>query len=163
MTDAAFQRCINPECLTTFAIDDVRVTCDRCGSLLDIAYDWSRISVPKSLSFFEHRWATKGFVNEGRLDFSGVWRFRDIALDHSRKPAIPELLNARDRVDEVAVFVVGRRDTQRPGIQGRLDLNDDEQDGKERRDQDVAGKTVGHLLLNIAGSQGPLEAQAGPM
>ena len=34
--------------------------------------------MPKSLSFFEHRWATKGSRGEGRLDFSGVWRFREL-------------------------------------------------------------------------------------
>lgn len=51
--------------------------CTKCGSLLDIAYDWSRVAVPKSLSFFEHRWATRG-LHDGRLDFSGVWRFREL-------------------------------------------------------------------------------------
>src|SRR5436190_6736885 len=88
MSDVAFQRCINPDCATKFAIDEIRVTCVRCGSLLDIAYDWSRIPVPKSLSFFEHRWATKGFVNEGRLDFSGVWRFRELMPFYRREDEI---------------------------------------------------------------------------
>jgi threonine synthase len=88
MTDRAFQQCINPECASTFAIDDSRVSCARCGSLLDIAYDWSRIPVPKSLSFFEHRWATKGFVDEGRLDFSGVWRFRELMPFYGREDDI---------------------------------------------------------------------------
>jgi threonine synthase len=34
--------------------------------------------VPKSLSFFEGRWATKRTGVAGRLDFSGVWRFREL-------------------------------------------------------------------------------------
>lgn len=78
MNSAAFQQCINPDCLAKFGIDEVHVACTKCGSLLDINYDWSRLPVPKSLSFFEHRWATKGTEHEGKLDFSGVWRFREL-------------------------------------------------------------------------------------
>src|SRR4051794_35222989 len=78
MNTAAFQQCINPACLTTYAIDEVKVACTKCGQLLDIKYDWSKVAVPKSLSFFEHRWSTKGTEEEGRLDFSGVWRFREL-------------------------------------------------------------------------------------
>jgi len=78
MTEAAFQQCINPACAATCAVRDVKVACDGCGSLLDIRYDWSRLPVPRSLSFFEHRWNTKGTQDQGRLDFSGVWRFREL-------------------------------------------------------------------------------------
>ncbi|WP_428939277.1 threonine synthase [Fontivita pretiosa] len=78
MTDAAFQQCINPSCRATYAIADVKVSCTRCGSLLDVCYDWKRLPVPKSMAFFEHRWATKGTGGEGKLDFSGVWRFREL-------------------------------------------------------------------------------------
>jgi threonine synthase len=78
MTEAAFQQCINPACRATYAVEDVRVSCGKCNSLLDIKYDWSKLPVPKSLSFFEHRWSTKGTGTEGRLDFSGVWRFREL-------------------------------------------------------------------------------------
>ena len=78
MTDAAFQQCINPACASTYAVEDVRVSCGKCGSLLDIKYDWSKLPVPKNLNFFEHRWSTKGTGTEGRLDFSGVWRFREL-------------------------------------------------------------------------------------
>ena len=78
MTEPAFQQCINPSCASTYAIDEVKVACDRCGSLLDIRYDWPRLPVPRSLSFFEHRWNTKGISTQGRLDFSGVWRFREL-------------------------------------------------------------------------------------
>src|SRR5947199_1954395 len=72
------QECINPDCAATYAIDEVKVACTKCGSLLDIKYDWAKLPVPKSLSFFEHRWATKGIRGEGHLDFSGVWRFREL-------------------------------------------------------------------------------------
>jgi threonine synthase len=78
MNDAASQKCINPDCGATYGIEEVHVECKRCGSLLDIAYDWSKLPVPKSLTFFEHRWATKGTGVEGRNDFSGVWRFREL-------------------------------------------------------------------------------------
>ena len=52
-TDAAFQQCINPDCAATYAIGEVQVACTKCGSLLDIRYDWSRLPVPRSLGFFE--------------------------------------------------------------------------------------------------------------
>lgn len=78
MSDRAFQQCINPACAATFGTNEVHVACPKCGSLLDIKYDWDRLPVPKSLEFFEHRWATKGTQTSGRLDFSGVWRFREL-------------------------------------------------------------------------------------
>src|SRR5205085_10000839 len=76
--DAAHQQCINPSCNATYGVDEVRVACTKCGGLLDIRYDWAKLPVPKSLSFFEHRWSTKGTGAEGRADFSGVWRFREL-------------------------------------------------------------------------------------
>ena len=78
MTDRAFQQCINPACAATFGVEEVHVACPKCGALLDIKYDWNRLPVPRSLAYFEHRWATKGTEVEGRLDFSGVWRFREM-------------------------------------------------------------------------------------
>src|SRR3954470_3879911 len=78
MQDAAHQQCISPSCGAQFPVDDIRVACGQCGSLLDIKYDWSRQPIPKSLTFFEHRWSTKGTGIEGQLDFSGVWRFREL-------------------------------------------------------------------------------------
>ena len=78
MTDRAFQQCLNPACAATYGVDEVHVACPKCGSLLDIKYDWDRLPVPRSLQFFEHRWATKGTDVDGRLDFSGVWRFREL-------------------------------------------------------------------------------------
>ena len=43
-----------------------------------LRYEWNRLPVPRSLTFFEHRWSTKGRGVEGRLDFTGVWRFREL-------------------------------------------------------------------------------------
>ncbi|MFP4145465.1 MAG: threonine synthase [Phycisphaeraceae bacterium] len=81
--NAAFQQCIDPDCGATFSVDEVHVSCPNCAakglqSLLDIRYDWSQLRAPGSLSFFEPRWMTKGERGEGRLDFSGVWRFREL-------------------------------------------------------------------------------------
>ena len=74
----AFQQCINPDCRATYGVDEVHVSCAKCNSLLDINYDWSKANPPKSLTFFEKRWATKGLATQGRIDFSGVWRFREL-------------------------------------------------------------------------------------
>jgi len=81
--EVAFQQCMDPDCRSTFGVEEVHVNCPACSkkgksSLLDIAYDWSRLPVPKSLNFFEHRWSTKGAGIQGALDFSGVWRFREL-------------------------------------------------------------------------------------
>ena len=83
-----FQQCINPACNATYALEDVRVACAKCSSLLDVRYDWSRLPVPKSLSFFEHRWSTKGTETEGKIDFSGVWRFRELLPFYRREEDI---------------------------------------------------------------------------
>lgn len=78
MTERAFQQCINPACAATYPIAQVHVACPKCRSLLDIRYDWDRLPVPRGLGYFEHRWSTKGSGVQGRLDFSGVWRFREM-------------------------------------------------------------------------------------
>lgn len=77
MSDHAYQQCINPDCQATFAIDEVHIQCPTCDALLDIKYDWNRLPRPM-WEIFEHRWMTKGEQNHGRLDFSGVWRFREL-------------------------------------------------------------------------------------
>ena len=74
----AHQQCINPDCAATFDIGQVLFSCDKCGSLLDVLYDWDQVEVPRDLSFFETRWGTRGLAGEGLLDFSGVWRFREL-------------------------------------------------------------------------------------
>jgi threonine synthase len=73
-TDVAYQRCIQPSCAATYGVDEVRTSCDACGSLLDVDYDWDALPVPKSLSFFEQKWSRR----HEPLCHSGVWRFRDL-------------------------------------------------------------------------------------
>jgi len=99
MTDKAFQICINPDCRATYGIDQVLFACPRCEAMLDIGYDWERIAVPRSLEFFEHRWATKGYSSEGKLDFSGVWRFREL-LPFAPNEAIVTIGEGRTLLEE---------------------------------------------------------------
>jgi threonine synthase len=70
----ALQRCIAPLCRATYDVSEVLTSCPDCGSLLDIEYDWDRLPIPKSLQAFETRWGNR----RNPLDFSGVWRFRDL-------------------------------------------------------------------------------------
>lgn len=72
--ETAYQQCLNPDCCATFSVSQVLTACDQCGSLLDIAYDWDSIAVPRSLAEFESRWAER--LNP--LNLSGVWRFREL-------------------------------------------------------------------------------------
>jgi threonine synthase len=74
MTDLVYQRCIHPHCGGTADLSDTRFQCPKCGGLLDVAYDWNRLPVPKSFKHFEAKWANR----TDPLDFSGVWRFRDM-------------------------------------------------------------------------------------
>jgi len=77
MPDHTFQKCIHPDCGSTFDVLEVHVSCPACGSLLDVKYDWDRLHRP-NWEVFEHRWMTKGEHIKGALDFSGVWRFREL-------------------------------------------------------------------------------------
>ncbi len=70
----AYQKCINPKCAATYDVMQTLFECPKCGDLLDIRYEWDKVEVPAKLSDFGKRWATR--LN--RLDFSGVWRFREM-------------------------------------------------------------------------------------
>jgi len=74
VSEVAFQRCIHPHCGTTVDLADTAFQCPKCGGLLDVAYDWDRLPVPPSLKHFESKWANRN----DPLDFSGVWRFREL-------------------------------------------------------------------------------------
>jgi threonine synthase len=73
-TDLAYQCCILPSCAATYDVGEVRTSCDRCGGLLDVLYDWDALPVPKSLATFEQQWSRR----HDPLSFSGVWRFREL-------------------------------------------------------------------------------------
>ncbi|MCS6866768.1 MAG: threonine synthase [Gemmataceae bacterium] len=74
MYDVAYQKCIHPTCAATVAVADTSFTCPRCGGLLDVAYEWDRVPVPSSLRHFETKWSDRHHP----LNFSGVWRFREL-------------------------------------------------------------------------------------
>ncbi|NJL30790.1 MAG: threonine synthase [Phycisphaerales bacterium] len=96
----AFQQCIHPDCGAKYSVKDVLVSCPQCGSLLDIHYDWLHMAAPKSLSFFEHRWNTKGAQGTGALDFSGVWRFRELLAFYDSEADIVTVGEGRTNLQE---------------------------------------------------------------
>ncbi len=69
--ETAFQRCANPSCASTFGITEALHGCPDCGALLDVAYEWDRIELPKKLA--EIPGAPDGASPLARS--SGVWRF----------------------------------------------------------------------------------------
>src|SRR5260370_39718232 len=101
--DAVYQRCIHPDCDGTRAVDDTSFVCPRCGSLLDVAYDWQRLRPPKSLRDFEANWARR----DDPLCLSGVWRFRDLLpfADRDKVLTIGEGQTILQRADAVAAYV----------------------------------------------------------
>ena len=113
MTERAFQQCINPDCGTTYGVDETKVSCTRCGSLLDIRYDWSRLPVPRSLREFEGRWATKGTEAAGRADFSGVWRFRELMPFYRTEADIVTIGEGRTQLQDATLLA--RQMGMKPG------------------------------------------------
>ncbi|PQO47829.1 threonine synthase [Blastopirellula marina] len=102
-TPAAFQRCISPECGHTYDLSQTLVACPECGDLLDIAYDWDRLSPPKTWKDIEANWAKR----TNPLNFSGVWRFRSLfpfAKDE-QIVTVGEGQTLLQQADEVAKFV----------------------------------------------------------
>ncbi|MGA2265609.1 MAG: threonine synthase [Phycisphaerae bacterium] len=102
-SEKTFQQCINAACRTTFGVREVLVACPKCGDLLDVAYDWSRVRVPKKLSAFQKRWASRN----NRLDFSGVWRFRELLdfCDDELKVTLGEGQTILQQNDALANYV----------------------------------------------------------
>jgi threonine synthase len=103
VSDAAFQRCIDPRCRSTASVDDVAFTCAKCGGLLDVAYDWDRARPPSGLQEFEAKWSDRS----NPLSFSGVWRFRELLpfAPADRIMTIGEGQTILQRADIVAPFV----------------------------------------------------------
>jgi threonine synthase len=70
---------------------------------LDVAYDWDRLPVPKSLKEFEKKWSNR----TNKLDFSGVWRFREL-LPFARPEQIMTIGEGQTILlpsDQVATYV----------------------------------------------------------
>ena len=103
--NTAYQQCIHPDCNATFSVEETHVSCPACAkvgrqSLLDIRYDWMRVAVPKSFGFFEHRWMTKGESESGALDFSGVWRFRELMQFYRKESDIVTVGEGRTNLQQ---------------------------------------------------------------
>ena len=74
MSDVAYQECINPACRARADIQDQTFACPQCGGLMDVSYEWKLIPVPRRMKDFAKRWGQR----HERLNFSGVWRFREL-------------------------------------------------------------------------------------
>jgi threonine synthase len=103
MSNAVYQRCIHPGCAATLPLDATAFRCPRCGSLLDVAYDWDRLRPPRSLREFEAKWARR----TDPLAFSGVWRFRELLPFARPEQAVTvgEGQTVLQRADAVAGYV----------------------------------------------------------
>lgn len=100
---AAFQKCINPSCAAEFDCAESFFKCPKCGELLDIQYNWNKIAVPKKISDFAKRWTTRS----APLDFSGVWRFRNLLnfCPDEFKVTVGEGQTILQKNDSVAAYV----------------------------------------------------------
>lgn len=116
-TDLACQRCINPACHATYDLSRVRTSCERCGELVDISYDWDRIPVPSRLSDFEAMWSQR----HNPVRFSGVWRFHELLpfAPQDRVVTVGEgqtLLQQADAVGQYVGMDAGRLHLQYEGM-----------------------------------------------
>jgi threonine synthase len=103
LSDFAYQQCISPGCGATYGVEEVRVSCARCGELLDVVYDWDRAQAPSSLASFEQMWARR----HEPLRFSGVWRFHEL-LPFARPDEVVSVGEGQtllQRADSVARYV----------------------------------------------------------
>ena len=117
ISNTAFQKCINPDCGAQFDCGQALFKCPTCGELLDAQYDWNKMKVPGKLKDFAGSWANRS----DPLDFSGVWRFRDLLnfCDDKYKITIGEgqtILQQNDAVAEYADVKPGRLYLQYEGL-----------------------------------------------
>jgi threonine synthase len=116
----ARQQCLNPDCAASFDVGHILTACPDCGELLDIAYDWDA-AFPKALrgwSHFDQRGATVGprvaagdtGATESMLDFSGVWRFREL---------LPFWMHAPGGASDIVTLGEGRTNLQRADALGK--------------------------------------------
>jgi len=103
MSDFVCQRCINPDCGVTCAVEETSFVCPKCGGLLDVSYDWDRLQPPRSLRDFEAKWSER----HNPLSFSGVWRFHELLpfAPPNKVMTIGEGQTILQRSDAVAGYV----------------------------------------------------------
>ena len=117
LSDLAYQQCINPACRATFSVDQAQFACPECGDLLDVVYDWDRLPVPRRLSEFEAKWSHR----LDPLNFSGVWRFRELLPFAPREMIVTigegqTLLQTADKVGQYVGMAPGRLRLQYEGM-----------------------------------------------
>jgi threonine synthase len=103
LNDFAFQKCVSPACGAQYDPGEVVNSCRKCGSLLDIEYEWDRVPVPKRLKDFEAFWSERNDPTR----FSGIWRFQEL-LPFSTKEGIVTVGEGQtllQRSDPVAGYV----------------------------------------------------------
>ena len=115
--DIAYQKCIRKSCGAEFDIREVHIACPKCGDLLDARYRWDRVDVPTSLAALEDRWRER----RDPLNFSGVWRFRELLPFAGRDDIITlgegqTILQQADLVAEYAGVKPGRFHLQYEGL-----------------------------------------------
>lgn len=113
----ACQRCVRPDCGAAYAVSDVRSLCGRCGSLLDVVYDWGPGAiVPGRFAGVGSACRTRTGVvlppgsatPSDLLEASGVWRFRDLLPfwdDERRLVTLGEGRTLLQRADALACAI----------------------------------------------------------
>ena len=103
VAEVARQQCIRPACGATYDLTAALQRCERCGALLDVAYDWERVPLPTRLGLFDERRASF----RDPLDYSGVWRFRELIpfAEPDKVLTIGEGQTQLRRTDGVADYV----------------------------------------------------------
>lgn len=111
------QRCLNAACARSFPVSEVRTGCPACGELLDVEYDFAPDYVTRhNLAGFKAFSARGAAVakrspaglaptNAAALDYSGVWRFRELMPffeDSAKVVTIGEGRTVLQRADHLA-------------------------------------------------------------
>jgi threonine synthase len=109
----ARQQCINPDCRAAYPVTDILTACPACHELLDVAYDFDAAfpKADRSFDLFERRGSTVGprvaagqpGTTDAMLDFSGVWRFREL---------LPFWMHASNGSSDIVTLGEGRTNLQ---------------------------------------------------
>ena len=113
-TAPCFQRCISPRCGATYAIDEVRVACPRCGNLLDVAYDWHAAARRRNRS--------RAFEAEMVAGARSALLQRRVAVPRVAALRAAGAVRHRGRRPDAAARVGRRRPLRRASRPGRLHL-----------------------------------------
>ncbi|MBL4590510.1 MAG: threonine synthase, partial [Phycisphaerales bacterium] len=116
----ASQKCIDPDCGASFPIEQTMLACAQCGSMLDIVYDWDKAfpKADRSWSVFEQRGASftpraaagARSATDSMLNFSGVWRFREL---------LPFWMHAPGGASDIVTVGEGRTNLQQADLLGK--------------------------------------------